>query len=90
MIIIIKCFLHAFIKIRERAKHLKETFHQLSEQVWNVHHATDAATFRTQAETLRLWAEQHTTSMSWNPFSSCVPKQNALFWHMILYLWVRK
>jgi hypothetical protein len=61
MIIIIECFLHAFIKIRERAKHLKETFHQLSQQVWNVYHAADAAAFRLQAEALRLWAEQHTT-----------------------------
>jgi hypothetical protein len=61
MIIIIECFLHAFIKIRERAKHLKETFSQLSQQVWNVYHAADAAAFRLQAEALRLWAEQHTT-----------------------------
>jgi len=61
MIIIIECFLHAFLKIRERAKHLKETFRQLSQQVWNVYHAADAAAFRLQAEALRLWAEQHTT-----------------------------
>ena len=61
MIIIIECFLHAFIKIRERAKHLKDTFSQLSQQVWNVYHAVDAAAFRSQAEALRLWAEQHTT-----------------------------
>ena len=61
MIIILECFLHAFIKIRQRAKHLKETFRQLSQQVWNVYHAADAAAFRTQAEALRLWAEQHTT-----------------------------
>ena len=61
MVIIIECFLHAFIKIRERAKHLKETFNQLSQQVWNVYHAADAVTFRLQAEALRWWAEQHTT-----------------------------
>jgi hypothetical protein len=60
-IIIIECFLHAFIKVRDRAKHLKETFRQLSQQVWNVYHAADAAAFRLQAEALRVWAEQHTT-----------------------------
>ena len=60
-IIILECFLHAFIKIRERAKHLKETFSQLSQQVWNVYHAADAAAFRSQAEALRIWAAQHTT-----------------------------
>lgn len=61
MIIIIECFLHAFIKIRERAKHLKDSFGQLSQQVWDVYHAADAAAFRAQAETLRLWAEQQTS-----------------------------
>jgi hypothetical protein len=61
MIVIIECFLHAFIKIRGRAKHLKETFSQLSQQVWDVYHATDADAFRSQAQTLRLWAQQHTT-----------------------------
>lgn len=61
MMIIIECFLHAFIKIRDRAKHLKETFRQLSQQVWDVYHAADAAAFRLQAEALRVWAEQHTT-----------------------------
>jgi hypothetical protein len=53
MIIIIACFLHAFIKIRERAKHLQETFQPLSQQVWNVYHAADAAAFRLPAEALR-------------------------------------
>jgi hypothetical protein len=61
MIVIIECFLHAFIKIRERAKHLRETFSQLSQQVWNTYHAEDASAFRLQVETLRLWAQQHTT-----------------------------
>ena len=61
MIIIIECFLHAFIKIRDRAKHLKETFRQLSQQVWNVYHAADAVAFRLQAKVLQLWAEQNTT-----------------------------
>jgi hypothetical protein len=28
LIVIIECFLHAFIKIRERGKHLKDAFHQ--------------------------------------------------------------
>ena len=60
MIIIIECFLHAFLKIHDRAKHLKETFRQLSQQVWNVYHAADAAAFRLQAEALRVRAEQHT------------------------------
>jgi hypothetical protein len=61
MITLIECFLHAFIKIRERGKHLKEIFTQLSQQGWDVYRATDAASFRAKAEELHLWAEKNTT-----------------------------
>jgi len=61
LIVIIECFLHAFIKIRERGKHLKEVFIQVSQRVWDVYHAVDAAAFRLRAEELRLWAEKNTT-----------------------------
>jgi hypothetical protein len=61
LIIIIECFLHAYIKIRERGRHLKEVFSQLSQHVWDVYRATDAVSFRSQAEELRLWAEKNTT-----------------------------
>jgi len=46
LVILIECFLHAFIKIRERGKHLTEIFTQLSQPVWDVYRATDAASFR--------------------------------------------
>lgn len=62
LVVLIECFLHAFIKIRERGKHLKELFRQLSQQVWDTYRATDAAAFRDKATQLRLWAEQNTTS----------------------------
>ena len=61
MIIIIECFLHAYLNIRDRARHLKEVFNQFSQQVWDVYRATDAASFRSKAEELRLWAEKNTT-----------------------------
>jgi hypothetical protein len=61
MVIILECFLHAFLKIRERAKHLKEIFGQLSLQVWELYHAVDVVSFRSKAEELLLWAENHTT-----------------------------
>jgi hypothetical protein len=40
---------------------LKDTFRELSQQVWDVYHAADALTFRLQTEILRAWAEQHTS-----------------------------
>ncbi len=60
-VILIECFLHAFIKIRERGHHLKEIFNQLSQRVWDVYRALDPVSFRAQAEELRLWAQQNTT-----------------------------
>ena len=62
LIVLIECFLHAFIKIRSRAKHLKDTFHLLSQKVWEVYHAVDAASFRVQAKELLTWAENNTAS----------------------------
>jgi hypothetical protein len=61
LIVIIECFLHAFIKIRDRGKPLKDTFHQLSQKVWDVYRSVDAATFRAQASELLAWAENNTT-----------------------------
>lgn len=60
-VVILVCFLHAFLKIRERGKHLKDIFRQLSEKVWAVYHAGDATTFRFQATEVLAWAETHTT-----------------------------
>jgi len=62
LVLILECFLHAFIKIRARGKHLKETFHQLSQKVWEVYHALDAHAFRTQTAELLTWAESNTTA----------------------------
>jgi hypothetical protein len=53
---IIVCFLPAFLKIRERAKHLKETFDALRERVWGAYQAPDARTFSQRLRRLREWA----------------------------------
>ena len=45
-IIIIECFLHAFIKIRHRAtKKLQDSFLTIAERVWNAYKATSARSF---------------------------------------------
>src|SRR4051794_19463549 len=54
---LILCFLHAFLKVRDRAKHLKGTFDALREQVWGAYHAPDARTFSQRFRRLRQWAE---------------------------------
>jgi hypothetical protein len=56
---IILCFLHAFLKIRERAVHLKETSDVLRGRVWEAYHASDARSFSQRLRRLREWAADH-------------------------------
>ena len=56
---LILCFLHAFLKIRDRAVHLKETFTELSRRVWEAYHAPEARSFSQRLRRLREWAKEH-------------------------------
>jgi hypothetical protein len=56
---IILCFLHAFLKIRERAKHLKEIFETLRERIWEAYHAPETRSFSQRLRRLREWALTH-------------------------------
>ena len=60
-IVIILCFLHAFITIRSRCKRLKALFPTLTQQVWDIYHAETLATFKQQVNDLRTWAQLHLT-----------------------------
>jgi hypothetical protein len=56
---LVLCFLHSFLKIRDRAVHLKEMFFDLSRRVWEAYHAPDRRTFAQRLRRLRGWAEAH-------------------------------
>jgi hypothetical protein len=56
---IILCSLHAFLKIRDRAKPLGETFGALRQRVWDAYHAPDARSFSQRLRRLREWAKAH-------------------------------
>jgi hypothetical protein len=56
---LILCFLHAYLKIRERAVHLKETFAHLRQRVWEAYHAPKARSFSQRLRRLREWAKAH-------------------------------
>ncbi|MBU0490387.1 MAG: hypothetical protein KKB13_00925, partial [Chloroflexi bacterium] len=51
-VVLIICFLHAFLKIRDRCKRLTEHFPELCRQVWTVYHAGNAAAFLDQCTAL--------------------------------------
>jgi hypothetical protein len=58
-ITIILCFLHAFLKIRDRAtKALSEYFEPLSTRVWQAYRASGKASFAQRLRRLREWAER--------------------------------
>jgi hypothetical protein len=57
-ITIILCFLHAFLKIRDRAtKALSACFAQVSEKVWWAYRAPSKASFAQRLRRLREWAQ---------------------------------
>ena len=51
----ILCFLHSFIKIRNRYKR-SAYYPKLRERVWDAYHADEADTFRERIAELRAWA----------------------------------
>jgi hypothetical protein len=56
---IILGFLHASLKIRDRAKPLGETFDALRERAWDAYHAPDARSFSQRLRRLRERATDH-------------------------------
>ena len=56
-ILIIQCFLHAFIKVRERCKKWGEVFTQISTAVWEAYHAPNKRAFSQRIRRLREWAQ---------------------------------
>ena len=58
-VVILLCFLHAWLKIRDRAKHLKELFPEVSRRVWEAYHAPDRRRFGQRLRWLRHWAMEN-------------------------------
>ena len=63
-IVIVQCFLHAFISIRSRCKKLAE-FPQLCQHIWNVYHAPTVDAFYEQVAELYAWAQPRLTGYPW-------------------------
>jgi hypothetical protein len=58
-ITIVQCFLHAWLKIRDRAKHLEQWFADLSQRIWDAYHAPDRRSFSQRIASLKAWAIKH-------------------------------
>ncbi len=62
MTVLIQCFLHAFIKIRDCCR-LAALRQEVATQFWQVYRAPDAATFRQRLDDFLGWAKDHTTGI---------------------------
>jgi hypothetical protein len=54
--VLLRCFLHAWLKVRDRARNLGQTFYDLSERVWGAYHAPGKRSFAQRLRRLREWA----------------------------------
>jgi hypothetical protein len=61
-IVIIECFLHAFINIRMRCQKKWQTvWPEIQHQVWEIYHAPDQAIFQERVLAFQRWAQQAVT-----------------------------
>ena len=61
MIVLVRCFLHAWLKIRDRGKNLKQTFFELGDRVWGVYRAVNKRSCSQRIRRLKTWAEKTLT-----------------------------
>jgi len=59
LVAILRCFLHGWLKIRERGKHLKGVFGELGQRVWHAYRAPDRRRFAQRRRRLGEWAKGH-------------------------------
>jgi hypothetical protein len=62
MVVVIRCFLHAWLRIRERGKKLSNFF-ELGEKVWNVYYSETKRIMGQRIRRLREWALKHTSGV---------------------------
>jgi hypothetical protein len=59
LVVVLRCFLHGWLKVRDRGKHLKEVFWELSKKVWHAYHAPDRRSFGQRLRRLWEWSKEH-------------------------------
>lgn len=58
-VVLILCFLHSFLKVRDRCKRAKDLFPTVSQKIWHAYHACTLAQFSQRIRRLREWAHIH-------------------------------
>ena len=55
-VVLVLCFWHGWLKIRDRAKHLGEQFREIGRRVWGAYRAPERRSFAQRLRRLREWA----------------------------------
>ena len=76
-VVILLCFLHGWLKIRDRAKHLKEVFAEVSRRVFDHLSRIDRQSFAQRLRSLRLWRPDTSQRSSWRRSWTCVASVTA-------------
>ena len=59
MSVLIRCFLHAWLRIRDRSKNLKALFFEIGDRVWQVYHSETRREMSQRIRRLSDWAKKH-------------------------------
>ena len=58
-VVLIRCFLHAWLRIRDRSKNLKALFFEIGERVWDVYSSSTRRVMHLRICRLREWAKKN-------------------------------
>lgn len=58
-IILILCYLHGFLKVRDIAKGLKDKYHSICDEIWNVYRQESKEAFMAAIINLKAWSAEH-------------------------------
>jgi hypothetical protein len=57
LVVILRCFLHGWLSVRERAKHLGDVFRSVGDKIWDAYRAETRRSFAQRLRRLRDWAQ---------------------------------
>jgi hypothetical protein len=80
--VLIRCFLHAWLRIRERAKNLEEQFFEIGERVWEVYDAETRRVMSQRIRRLRDWAKKNLRGIVQEKgLDLCAKKEERSLWY---------
>lgn len=78
LIVIIECFLHAFLKIRDRRQHkFQAVYPEIKQQVWDIYAASDPDQFKQRLIAFKRWSQDKVTGATLEAITKLCTKTNS-------------